>query len=150
MTKFDTRYLHHKSVFVSSLFALLLILLFPFMAIGGTIQLPQTGQKTCYDTNGVVISCPGTGQDGDIQAGVPWPNPRFVDHGNDTVTDNLTGLMWTKNANLPGTTKTWQQALDYVAGMNAGTYPNFGYTDWQLPNIIEHESLIDAELWGAA
>jgi len=136
---------------IASLLALFLILLSsPFIAIAGTIQLPQTGQKTCYDINGVVISCPGTGQDGDIQAGVPWPSPRFIDHGNDTVTDNLTGLMWTKNANLPGTYKTWQQALDYVAGMNAGTYPNFGYTDWRLPNINEHESLIDAELWGPA
>ena len=143
--------LTNKSLFGFSLLALFLILLSsPFIAIAGTIQLPQTGQKTCYDTNGVVISCPGTGQDGDIQAGVPWPSPRFIDHGNDTVTDNLTGLMWTKNANLPGTYKTWQQALDYVAGMNAGTYPNFGYTDWRLPNINELESLIDAERWGPA
>src|SRR3989304_2819143 len=150
MTKFDTHYLHHKSLFLSSLFALFLILLFPFMAIAGTIQLPQTGQKTCYDTNGVVISCLGTGQDGDIQAGVPWPNPRFIDHGNDTVTDNLTGLMWTKNANLPGTNMAWQQALDYVKRMNAGTYPNFGYTDWRPPHIVELESLIDAERAGPA
>jgi len=120
------------------------------MANAGTIQLPQTGQKTCYDINGVVISCAGTGQDGGIQAGVPWPNPRFIDHSNGTVTDNLTGLMWTKNANLPETHRTWQQALDYVAGMNAGTYPNFGYADWRLPNINELESLIDAERWGTA
>ena len=26
------------------------------------------------------------------------PDPRFIDHGDGTVTDNLTGLMWTKNA----------------------------------------------------
>jgi len=90
-----------------------------------------------------VISCPGTGQDGDIQAGVPWPSPRFIDHGNDTVTDNLTGLMWTKDANLPGTSKTWQEALDYVKGINTGTYSNFGYTDWRLPNRKELQSLID-------
>src|SRR4030066_1260987 len=87
----------------------LTLYLLPLTAIAGTIQLPQTGQKTCYDTNGVVILCPGTGQDGDIQAGVPWPNPRFIDHGDGTVTDNLSGLMWTKDANL--SSKTWQQAL---------------------------------------
>ena len=136
--------LTNKSLFGFSLLALFLILLSsPFIAIAGTIQLPQTGQKTCYDTNGVVISCPGTGQDGDIQAGVPWPSPRFIDHGNDTVTDNLTGLMWTKDANLPGTSKTWQEALDYVKGINTGTYSNFGYTDWRLPNRKELQSLID-------
>ena len=38
---------------------------------------------------------------------------------------------------------TWQEALDYVAGMNAGTYANYGYTDWLLPNRKELSSLID-------
>src|SRR3990170_852984 len=90
---------------------------------GGIIELPRTGQTTCYDTAGIVILCAGTGQDVEIQAGVPWPTPRFTDNGNSTVTDNLTGLMWTKDGNAPGpaicspatTLKTWQEALDYVA-----------------------------------
>ena len=34
--------------------------------------------------------------------GVAWPNPRFTDNGNGTVTDNLTGLIWLKNANCFG------------------------------------------------
>jgi hypothetical protein len=86
----------------------------------------------------------GTGQDGDLQAGVDWPDPRFtVQVDNQTVTDNLSGLMWAKNANLPNGALTWQDALDYVAGMNAGTYPNFGYTDWRLPNRRELRSLAD-------
>ena len=63
------------------------------------ISLPKTGQTTCWDTIGNVIPCPGTGQDGEIQAGVAWPSPRFNDNGNGTVTDKLTGLMWTQNAN---------------------------------------------------
>lgn len=50
--------------------------------------VPKTGQTTCYDANGSVIPCAGTGQDGDIQAGVAWPDPRFTDNGNGTVTDN--------------------------------------------------------------
>jgi hypothetical protein len=107
------------------------------------ISLPKTGQTMCYDIDGGEISCTETGQDGEYQAGVTWPSPRFTDNGNETVTDNLTGLMWTKSANLPGSAKTWQQALNYVKGMNAGTYSSFGYTDWRLPNRKELYSLID-------
>ena len=45
----------------------------------------KTGQTSCYDQFGMVIDCFGnSGQDGDLQKGVAWPNPRF--------TDNLTGL----------------------------------------------------------
>lgn len=108
----------------------------------GTIQLPKTGQTTCYDELGNVIPCAGTGQDGDIQAGVAWPSPRFTDNADATITDNLTGLMWTQDANLQG---YWYSALNYVAEMNEGVYPNFGYTDWRLPNVNELKSLINAE-----
>jgi len=123
-----------------------LTVLFLFLTsttFAGTVSLPRTGQTKCYDTAGTEMPCAGTGQDGDIQAGVPWPEPRFTDHGNGTATDNLTGLMWTKNGNLPNSTKTWQQALDYVLGMNAGTYPNYGYTDWRLSNVNELKSLVN-------
>ena len=109
----------------------------------GTIGLPKTGQTKCYDSAGTEINCSGTGQDGDIQAGIAWPDPRFTDNYDGTMTDNLTGLMWTKDANLPGVAKTWQEALDYVAGMNAGMYPNFGHTDWCLPNVNELESQVN-------
>lgn len=121
-----------------------LILLFVGMgvAFAGTISLPKTGQTKCYDASGAEISCSGTGQDGEIQAGVTWPSPRFTDNENGTVTDNLTGLMWTKDANLPQQWQAWQDALDYVAGMNAGA-DNYGFTDWRLPNINELESLVN-------
>ncbi|MCX5884363.1 MAG: alpha/beta fold hydrolase [Proteobacteria bacterium] len=100
----------------------------------------ETGQKTSYYD----------GDDGDLERGVAWPSPRFADQGNGTVTDNLTGLMWTKNANLPNGYRTWQQALDYVSGMNAGTYPNYGYHDWRLPNRKELFSLIDHSRYNPA
>jgi hypothetical protein len=108
------------------------------VAFAGTVNLPKTGQTTCYDTNGNVIPCPGTGQDGAIQAGVVPPSPRFQVNG-DCVTDNLTGLMWAKNANLPNGTRTWYQAVDDCNNLNL-----CGYTDWRLPNVNELESLINA------
>jgi hypothetical protein len=49
----------------------------PVFAPAGTVSLPQTGQTICYDTDGAVVTCSGTGQDGDTRAGLPWPNPRF-------------------------------------------------------------------------
>src|SRR5713226_336334 len=32
---------------------------------------PATGQTTCWDSNGNVIACAGTGQDGDLRKGAP-------------------------------------------------------------------------------
>ena len=111
------------------------------LTFGQPAQLWETGQTICYDSSGAVISCAGTGQDGEIKAGVAWPNPRFTVSG-DCVSDNLTGLMWARNANLPNGTRTWQGALDYVASMNSGS-GLCGYHDWRLPNRKELRSLID-------
>jgi len=111
--------------------------------------VPKTGQTTPW----------GTGDDGTLQKGVAWPDPRFTDNGNGTVTDKLTGLMWQKNANCiatyypgfdndstPGDGEvTWPHALAFVVGINNGTYPlcGAGYNDWRLPNARELNSLID-------
>ena len=77
--------------------------------------------------------------------GVAWPNPRFTDNSNGTVTDNLTGLIWLKNANCFGT-QTWANALSAANTLNSG---ECGLTDgsaegdWRLPNVREQQSLID-------
>ncbi|KJU84656.1 secreted protein containing DUF1566, partial [Candidatus Magnetobacterium bavaricum] len=105
----------------------------------GTVNLPQTGQTTSY----------ATGDDGDLRAGVTWPDPRFKVNGDQTVSDTLTGLVWTKNAGTPtvgsctGGKMTWQAALNYVACLNAASH--LGYTNWRLPNINELESLVNAQ-----
>lgn len=56
--------------------------------------VPRTGQVTCYDTTGFTVDCAGTGQDGDLQKGAAWPDPRFTNQGDGTVRDNLTNLVW--------------------------------------------------------
>ncbi len=102
--------------------------------VTSSINLPKTGQTTSY----------ATGDDGDLEKGVAWPNPRFTESG-ECVTDNLTGLMWAKSANLPNETKTWQQALDYANNLSL-----CGYTDWRLPNRKELLSLIDFSKYNPA
>jgi hypothetical protein len=118
-------------------------------------QLWKTGQTSCYNEPGFTISCTGTGQDGEIQTGVAWPSPRFLDNPDGTVTDKLTGLVWTGDANAPdpgGCTSDklmlWQDALNYVVCLNSKTY--LGYNDWRLPNRKELHSLTDFSQSGPA
>jgi len=94
----------------------------------------KTGQTESY----------APGDDGDLEKGVTWPVPRFRDNGDGTVTDNLTGLIWLKNANCFGTME-WDAALeacnnlaDGDCGLTDGSTPG----DWRLPNRKELESLL--------
>jgi hypothetical protein len=107
--------------------------------------VPQTGQTLCYDSTGATVTCAGTGQDGALQKGVVWPNPRFTDNNNGTITDNLTGLIWLKNANCFGL-RSWAQALSDANGLassSCGLTDGSVAGDWRLPNINELASLVD-------
>ncbi len=59
-------------------------------ATGPPAPVAKTGQ-TDIDT-----TVPG--EDGVLAKGVAWPSPRFTDNGDGTVTDNLTDLIWLRNA----------------------------------------------------
>jgi hypothetical protein len=141
-----------------------------FGVVGSITNVPATGQTGCWDQGGSSIACAGTGQDGEYQLGclpavgpcagadgcnfnrtsLPWNSswgPGFTEHGDGTVTDNLTGLIWLKNANCFGL-RTWTQALSDANGLASGSC---GLTDgssagdWRLPNINELRSLIDPD-----
>ncbi len=116
--------------------------------IPAAAPVAQTGQTTCYDSAGTVIDCADTGQDGDIQAGVAWPSPRFRDNGDGTVRDNLTGKIWTKDADLLGI-DTWANALAFCNGLIGDGSVTNGPTDgsvagdWHLSNFNELWSIFD-------
>ena len=111
-------------------------------------EIPKTGQSISvspYD-------------DGSLQKGVAWPNPRFLNNGNGAISDLLTGLVWLKNAacldsvggilpvqtgNFAGA-MSWGDALLWTNNLASGSC---GLTDgsvageWRLPNQIELNSL---------
>ncbi|MFZ1830406.1 MAG: DUF1566 domain-containing protein [Candidatus Competibacteraceae bacterium] len=88
-------------------------------------------------------------ENGGTPKGATWPSPRFADNGNGTVTDNLTGLVWLKDAGCAGT-RTWAAAMSWAATLATGQSCNPNLSDgsvvgqWRLPNIKELSSLVDA------
>jgi len=108
----------------------------------------RTGQVRCWDGAGKQIpSSRKTGQDGALRSGLSVEGPRFADNRNGTVTDNLTGLIWLKNANMFGDVG-WLQAQENAAALSSGSA---GLTDgskpgdWRMPNINELQSLLDLD-----
>lgn len=96
--------------------------------------VPQTGQTTSY----------GPRDDGELERGVAQPNPRFTDNGNGTVTDNLTNLIWLKDADCFGH-RVWANALaatNSLASGSCGLTNGSVAGDWRLPNVRELESLV--------
>jgi len=103
---------------------------------GAPAPVAKTGQTTSYVT----------GDDGDVEKGVAWPNPRFTDNGDGTVTDNLTGLIWLKDADAGDGTETWANALticNSLANGQQGLTDGSSAGDWRLPTRFELESLLD-------
>lgn len=108
----------------------------------GNGLLPRTGQERCVDAGGVVVDCPGLGEDGELRMGAPWPEPRFTVHG-EVVRDQLTGLAWARQADLGGAMVNWQEALDLVRTWNAAHATR--ELVWHLPTINELASLVDCD-----
>lgn len=95
----------------------------------------DTGQRTSYDDASEIPApskgTPFYGQDAQIDGN----QPTFVDNGDGTVTDVVTGLMWQQ-----GYSGKMSQA---EAAVGADHFALAGYTDWRLPTIKELYSLID-------
>ena len=91
----------------------------------------------------------GNAQAVSCQNNFPASNPdsSYTVHGNGTLTDARTGLMWKQcTEGLTGVgcqtgsaqTFTWADALVHA---EASTFA--GYTDWRLPNVKELSSLVE-------
>lgn len=63
----------------------------------------------------------------------------FHDNGDGAITDQATGLMWTKDDS--GSGMTWEAALAWVQNKNSERY--LGHNDWRLPNAKELQSIAD-------
>jgi hypothetical protein len=86
-----------------------------------------TGQTTPYATN----------DDGHLEKGVQWPVPRFTNNEDETVTDNLTGLMWQRSVGLEDRKGLWADAITECNLATTG-----GLAEWRLPNVRELLSVI--------
>jgi len=132
------------------LIALVLLGLLSRPAHAGAIQLPRTGQTLPY----------ASGDDGTLQKGAAATGPRFTDNANGTVTDNLTGLIWLRNARCnfgdsvtPAFILSWSDALgvsNRLASGSCGLSDGSKAGDWRLPNVVELESLVDIAQAGPA
>jgi hypothetical protein len=100
----------------------------------GTLRLQSTGQYVTF----------AVGDDGSIQSGVPPTFPRWVDKGNGTIADTVTGLVWLKQADC--IQQTWTAAIAAVNWLASG---QCGLTDgslagsWRMPSRNEMQSLSD-------
>jgi hypothetical protein len=138
--------------FQTLLFIIALLFISPYSAGGEMALVPRTGQTASY----------AVGDDGNLQIGVSWPIYRFTDNNNGTITDNLTGLIWLKNANCTDTVGginksagnlVWGDALTWSNNLSSGLCglsDGSNARDWRLPNIVELESLIDQSQFNPA
>lgn len=101
---------------------------------GGTVKLQSTGFYVPYVS----------GDDGTLQRGMALTYPRWIDNGNGTVTDVMTGLIWLKQASCFN--QPWAQAVNSVNQLASG---QCGLTDgstagnWRMPNRNEMQSIAD-------
>ena len=99
--------------------------------------LADSGQTKCYDQQGNEGACPAAGQplygqDAHYQ-GTPLS---YQDNGNQTVTDQNSGLVWMQSDD--GTARLWQEAVDYCRDLVFA-----GQGDWRLPSRFELDSIVD-------
>jgi hypothetical protein len=71
-----------------------------------------------------------------IRGNEDYGQNNFTDNGDDTITDNATGLMWQKYDNAQAV--SFDDAISYCESSTTA-----GYSDWKLPDAKELQSIVD-------
>ena len=103
-----------------------------------------TNQTTFYN-NSTEISAPAFGEAFYGQnANYQGTKPSYHDNGDGTITDLVTGLMWSQTPDMDedGDIDVNDKMTYDDAVSNASSYDIGGYTDWRLPTIKKLYSLI--------
>jgi len=110
-------------------------------AISSAYQVIDTNQEKCFNSIGREIVCNSSGHDGAYSTNIM----SYTDNGDDTVTDNITGLTWQQSAdtNRDGSVDaddklSQSDAISYCSNLSFA-----GHSDWRLPDIKTIYSLID-------
>lgn len=89
------------------------------------IRLPDTGMNTSYTNT--------FGEDNDYNLNIPT----FINNGDGTITDTITGLMW---QSLDGGEMKIENAITYCDTLTLG-----GFTNWRLPTAQESFSILNMQ-----
>ncbi len=127
---------------------LVLVVFVPFQEVLSqadySYPIVDTDQEICYDSN-QTIPAPGPGQafygqDAHYTGNVP----SYQDNNDGTVTDLVTGLMWSKSLDMDNDGDIdYEDKMSYFEALAAAdTFSLGGYSDWRLPSIKEMYSLI--------
>ena len=74
-----------------------------------------------------------------VRGNTDYGNNSFADNGDGTITDDATGLMWSKDDS--GSGLNWEEALAWAQEKNSENY--LGHSDWKLPDAKELQSIVD-------
>jgi hypothetical protein len=88
-------------------------------------RLPDTGENSGYTST--------FGEDADYLYNVPF----FINNGNGTIKDTITGLLWQQK---DGGEMTYENAAVYCDTLTLG-----GFTDWRLPTAHEGFSILNQQ-----
>lgn len=118
----------------------------PIWGFSQNYPIVGTGQTVFYDDQNEIAAPskgePFYGQD----ANFPGNVPSYINNGDGTVTDNVTGLMWQQTFDHNGDGKiNVKDKLTYkeiIEKFGDGGVTFAGYDDWRLPTIKEMYSLI--------
>ena len=99
-----------------------------------TNMLYDTDQTLCYDERGAEIPCNHSGQDAAQKRSdkLFFASEGRFQRKDGVVTDNLTGHIWSQNANPAEYPLSWQEAHGFIEDLNKNEYS--GFSDWQMPD----------------